>query len=106
MMIKKAKNEKNKINEIQKESEILSPISRNNSNSNNPIMNSQMPIMRNTLYNFSINNNNNINDLKKTFECSSSLPELFSSSNINSRNSNDISLKNKNIGGKSYILIL
>ena len=97
----KANNEKNKIIEIQKESEILSPISRNNSNSNNPIMNSQIPIMRNTLYNFSINNNN-INDLKKTFERSSSLPELFSSSNINSRNSNDISLNNKNIGGKSY----
>ena len=57
--------------------------------------------MRNTLYNFSINNNN-INDLKKTFERSSSLPELFSSSNINSRNSNDISLNNKNIGGKTY----
>ena len=97
----KANNEKNKIIEIQKESEILSPISRNNSNSNNPIMNSQIPIMRNTLYNFSINNNN-INDLKKTFERSSSLPELFSSSNINSRNSNDISLINKNIGGKTY----
>ena len=30
------------------------------------------------------------------------MPELFSSSNINSRNSNDISLNNKNIGGKTY----
>ena len=97
----KLNNEKNKKLEIQKENEILAPSSRNNSNSNNPIMNSQIPIMRSTLYNFSLNNNN-INDLKKTFEPSSSLPDLFSSTFINSRNSNDISLNNKNIGGKSY----
>ena len=89
----KANNEKNKIIEIQKEREMLSTISRNNSNSNNPMMNSQIPVKLNTLYNFGKNNNsNNINDLKKTFERSSSLPELFSSTYFNSRNSNDNNL--------------
>ena len=89
----KANNEKNKIIEIQKEREILSQTSRNNSKSNNPMMNSQIPVKLNTLYNFGKNNNsNNINDLKKTFERSSSLPELFSSTYFNSRNSNDNNL--------------
>ena len=89
----KANNDKNKINEIQKESENLSP------NSNNNIMNSNIPIMRATSYNMSLNNN--ISDLKKTSERSSFLPDLFSSSNINSRN-NNISLNNKNVNSKTF----
>ena len=89
----KVNNEKNKIAEIQKESEVLFP------NNNNNIMNSHIPIMRATGYNMSLNNN--ISDLKKTFERSSFLPDLFSSSNINSRN-NNISLNNKNINSKTF----
>ena len=86
----KANNEKNKIIENQKEREILLQTSKNNSKSNNPMMNSHILVKLNTLYNFGKNNNsNNINDLKKTFERSSSLPELFSSTYFNSRNSND-----------------
>ena len=98
----KANRAKNKLLEVQKENEILSPISRRNSNiNNNTITNSQIPIMRNTLYNISLTNN--IDDLKKTFERASSLPDLFTSTNtnMNSRNKNDLSINNKNVNNNN-----
>lgn len=90
---------KNKLLEIQKENEILSQNIRHNYN-NSSILNSQIPILRNSLYNFSLTNN--MNDLKKTFERASSLPDLFTSSNMNSRNNNDLSLNNKSNNSKTY----
>ena len=93
----KINHEKNGLIQILKEDDNITPISNKETIENNNLHNYTNNTIKNkTIYN--LNFSNNINKIKNAFQRSSSLPDVFTPRNTNSRNSrdkNDLIIKKK-----------